>query len=249
MNLVLGAVSCLAFFLPAPAQGRVLPVEEMARKAEVAGVATVQDSRSRHDPRTGFIYTDHSLKFEEVWKGSPSDPFILTQAGGQVGDQRAAIAGHHFTFRPGERIVVFAVPSHLGNHVLIGIRQGLYRVEGDPAEPRVRRDTEARSGMTLAELREEVARALGRPRGVEPAPKAPAPSGTPPPSTSETAPGTGIPAPEMGERPPARDPQDTSPPEAGSASTPLAAAVLVLAAASALALGLRRKRKLDRKLS
>jgi hypothetical protein len=240
MNLVLAAVFGLAFFLPAPAQGRVIPVDEMARKADVAGVATVQDSRSRHDPRTGFIYTDHSLKFEEVWKGSPSDPFILTQAGGQVGDQRAAIAGHHFTFRPGERIVVFAVPSHLGNHVLIGIRQGLYRVEEDKPEPRVRRDTEARSGMTLAELREEVARVLGRDSGGDPAPRPPAPSGTPRPPGSESAP--------QAERPPSRPPHTAPPatPEEGLPSSALAAAALILAAAAAVAMGLRRKGKLHR---
>lgn len=239
MNFVLGTASCLAFFFPAPAQGRVLPVEEMARKADVAGVATVQNSRSRHDPRTGFIYTDHSLKFEEVWKGSPSEPFILTQAGGQVGDQRAAIAGHHFTFRTGERIVVFAALSSLGNHVLVGLRQGLYRVEEGKPEPRVRRDMEARSSLTLAELREAVARAIGRPPESAPLP-------TPPLETeSSTASGTESPPP-AGEPPSAKEPSAPSPPPVAGPSLPaLAAAAFVVAAAAILIAGLWRKGKRD----
>lgn len=239
MNLVGRAVYGLAVLLSAPAQGRVLPVEEMARKADVVGVATVQNSRSRHDPRTGFIYTDHTLRFEEVWKGTPSTPFILMQAGGQVGDQRAALPGHHFTFQPGERIVVFAVPSSLGNHVLVGLRQGLYRVEDAQPEPRVRRDTEARSSRTLAQLREEVARVIGRPSEGAPPP-------TPPPGTESPASPGAEPPPPAGRPPSAPGPPAPSrPPAAGPSFPALAAAAFVVAAAALLITGLRRKGKSD----
>ena len=220
---------------PSP-QVRPLPVEEMAREAAVAGVATVQSSRSRHDPRTGFIYTDHSLRFEEIWKGSPGSPFLLTQAGGQVGDLRAAIAGHHFTFRPGERIVIFATLSHLGHYTLIGIRQGLYRIEEEQPTPRVRRDTEARSAMTLAELREAVARALGKPLDNAPepaAPMSPRPSGPPDSPATETAPASPAPAAE-----PRTHPSSST---SNSWTPALAAATVLLAAGAALVLGFRKR--------
>lgn len=236
MNILPLAAAWAALLASGASQARTLPVEEMARDADVVGVATVQGSQSRHDPRTGFIYTDHTLKFEEVWKGSPSDPFILMQAGGQVGDQRAAIAGHHFTFRPGERIVVFASPSRLGHHVLIGIRQGLYRIEEGKPHPRVRRDTEARSSMTLAELRAAVARALGKSpdNPPEPAPPPKAPSSGPP-----AAPAAGT-APQSG-GPPVAPAPSPSPPASGRRGPALAAAAVLLAAGAAVLLGFRKR--------
>jgi hypothetical protein len=153
-----------------------------------------------------------------------------------VGDQRAAIAGHHFTFRPGERIAIFATLSHLGHYTLIGIRQGLYRIEEGKPHPRVRRDTEARSSMTLAELREAVARALGKSpdNPPKPAPPSKAPSSAPP---TPPAPGNDLPS---GGPPVVPAPPGPSP-ESDRLGPALAAATVLLAAGAAVALGFRKR--------
>lgn len=145
------------------ARARTLPVEEMAQRSAVIGVATVQSSTVRREPGNGMICTDHTLKFTEVWKGEAREPFILVQAGGQIGSDKVAIAGEHFTFKPGESIVVFATPRIPEHFHIIGLRQGLYRVKVGP-DPLVLRETERSAPvLPLRALKEQVYRTLGRP--------------------------------------------------------------------------------------
>ena len=159
-------------------RSRNLPVDEMVAKAEVVGVAVVQGSTVRQDPRNGMIYTDYSLKFGEVWKGTPSDPFLLTQAGGRIGDVAASIAGHEYTLEPGQKLVVFA-SLNLGRHVVIGIRHGLYRV-GEGTDPRLTRLSEASaSPLTLRQLKEQTYRIMGRSPDPVPPGGASTPAGVP----------------------------------------------------------------------
>jgi hypothetical protein len=147
----------------AAAKDETLPVDLLTAKAAVAGVATVQSSSARVNPANNMIYTDYVLKFSDVWKGEPGDSFILTRAGGQIGDRTVRIAHYDFKLNAGDPLVVFAGKNDMGEHVIIGIHQGVYRVDGD----NVRRVLEPRSGradpMTLLALRQEVFRASGRP--------------------------------------------------------------------------------------
>lgn len=206
----LGAITlalALAASSPALAQGgRVLPVDEMARNADVVGVATVDSALAHADSRTGFIYTDFHLTFSEVWKGDAGSNFILMKPGGEVGGRHASVPGHEYVMKPGEKVVVFATPSSLGNHVVIGLRQGLYRV-GPGADPLLFRVSEfpfglgKESPLTLQVLRDQVSAALGKPTeskpGVAPTETRPAPAAPamPAPTTPESRPVPPIPPP------------------------------------------------------
>lgn len=163
------------------AGGRVLPVEEMVRKSDVVGVAVVRSSAPRLDDRTGIVRTEFVLEFSELWKGTPGTPYIVWKAGGQLGERATAIAGHEYTLAVGEQIVVFAHPSTAGHNVVVGLRQGLYRVGSGPDRP-LYRVSEFPFGAgrtpttTLAQLKDKVYDIVGRPteRPTD-APRPPAP--------------------------------------------------------------------------
>jgi hypothetical protein len=131
-------VALIILALPAAAfpQGRArsLTVEEMAAQADVAGVASVQSLATRLETRTGMICTDFRLTFSEVWKGDPGREFVLVTPGGELPGRKLSVPGHEFELRVGETIVVFATASRFGNHVVIGLRDGLYRVGPTPAQ-------------------------------------------------------------------------------------------------------------------
>jgi len=167
----------------AQSRDRTMPVDDMVRQADVIGVATVQSASVREETRTGLICTDFRLSFSEVWKGDPGREFTLVKPGGQLPNgQKTTVPGHEFVLKPGEPVVVFASPSRLGNHNIIGLRQGLYRL-GSGENPAVFRVTEyplkagASSNLNLKSLKDEVWRALGRPAEL---PSAPSKSTLPP---------------------------------------------------------------------
>jgi hypothetical protein len=154
---------------------RPLPVDDMSRQAQVIGVATVVSAIPHVEPRNGFVYTDFRLNFSEVWKGDAGPAFILTKPGGTVGTNKGSVPGHEYVLKPGEQIVVFATPSDLGNHVPIGIHQGLYRIGKDEASS-LYRVTQfpfgpgKTSSLTLQSLKDEVYRSLGKPLDSRPGP-------------------------------------------------------------------------------
>lgn len=164
------------------------------------GVARVVDSSSFKSPQTGFIYTNYRLNFTEVWKGESSPGFLLTKPGGTVGTKKGTIPGHEYELNPGEEVVVFATPSTIGNHVPIGIHQGLYRVSREAGSP-VYPVSEYRTGpgtgstFTLQALKAEVYQALGKPVEFRPAPAAPSGSETPREAAAKADPGPEGPAP------------------------------------------------------
>jgi len=177
----------LALLLPlSPAfaqKVRPLPVDDMTRQSDVVGVATVISAIPHLEERNGFVYTDFRLNFSEVWKGQASPEFILMKPGGTAQGIKGSIPGHEYKLNPGEKVVVFASPSNLGNHVVVGIHQGLYRI-GKEANAPLYRVTQYPFGpgkdsdVTLQALKDEVYRSLGKP--VE---SRPSPDGATPPRT------------------------------------------------------------------
>lgn len=183
-----------------------LPVEDMARDARVIGVATVQAVQARKDESTGLVYTDYTLDFSEVWKGTPPNPFILAKAGGTLGAQRSAILGREYRLEVGESLVVFATES-LGNRfAVLGLRQGLYRI-GSGADPMLFRVSEfperrgESSSLRLGALRDQVFRVIPRP-GIpgahDPLPSGEASSTGKPPGDRSPSPTPALPLPESG---------------------------------------------------
>jgi len=198
----LGIPALQAGVLLAQTAGRPLPVEEMAQSAQVIGVATVRSAQTRKDVATGLICTDFTLAFAEVWKGSPSDPFILVKAGGTLGGQTSAIVGREYKLEVGESLVLFATRSLKETYAVIGLRQGLYRM-GEGADPLLFRVSDYPGGpgpgsnLRLGSLREQVFGILSRPRG-------PAPGETPTGDlgTTRIQPGGGAVSASFGESPP-----------------------------------------------
>lgn len=147
-----------------------IPVEEMARSAEVIGVAQVRSAQPRKDSTTGLIYTDFSLAFSEIWKGSPAQPFVMVKAGGTLEGRTSAILGREYKLEVGQSVVVFATRSQRDAYAVMGLRQGLYRMGGGP-DPLLFRVSEfpdgpgASSDLRLGKLRDQVFRILGRPVG------------------------------------------------------------------------------------
>ncbi|HZE97386.1 MAG TPA: hypothetical protein VE981_10200 [Planctomycetota bacterium] len=153
----------LSICLPARAQESGVSVDELSRKADVIGVATVGGVEIRENPDNHMVYTYYSLKFSDVWKGSPADPAVLMQAGGVLGNRTVAIAGRDYTLQPGQTFVLFARVSPLGPYVIIGINQGLYQL-GVGADRPLRRLSEPnafRLAVPLATLKREVCASLG----------------------------------------------------------------------------------------
>ena len=148
-------------------QQRIVPisVEDLSRKAEVVGVATVQSVRAREDRENGMIYTEAVLRFSEVWKGPRVEEFVLSQAGGAVGNQAVVAVGFNYRLGVGEEIVVFAVPSRGNSFTLVGMTQGLFRVGASPDKPLTRESERGRpkegGPLRLADLRSQVSRAIG----------------------------------------------------------------------------------------
>ncbi len=234
VDLICGTL-LLALLLPAlsPQNVRTLPVDDMSREAQVIGVATVVSATPHEEPRNGFVYTDFRLNFSEVWKGEAGPAFILMKPGGTVGSNRSRVPGHEYLLTPGEQIVVFATPSDLGNHVPIGIHQGLYRVAAEERSPLYRvtqfpfgpgKD----SALTLQSLKDDVYRALGKPLNARPAP---ADRRTPP----------GIPSHESAT--PQQESTSTVPPASSSAEGPRWMGILVAGLLLATVAGILLLRK------
>jgi hypothetical protein len=139
----------------------------MTQSATVVGVASILNQTVRQDPVSNMIYTDYQVHFSDVWKGDPSEPFLVTKAGGTLNGQTASILGRDYVLQNGDTLVFFVHPSLSGSvNVVIGIRQGLYRVlagqpptvwrvSGPPPSAKV-------VPLTLPELKEQVVRALGK---------------------------------------------------------------------------------------
>lgn len=174
----------------AAAQGRspFVPLEEMARDAQVIGVGTVQSSTARLEPKTGMISTDFTLSVTEMWKGEALTSVVLIKPGGKIGADALTIPGHEYDLKVGESVVFFAVAHKFGNYSVIGIHDGLYRV-GPGADPSLFHVSEYRQGagksspLTLSAFKDRVWRALGRPvepRAIPPPPIPPSKEGPAP---------------------------------------------------------------------
>lgn len=119
-------------------------IGELARRSEVVAIGDVLSASGARDRAGGEIQTRVELRIVETLKGAPGSTASFTQAGGQVGDQVATVAGA-VTFERGERVLVF-----------LERRDGSLRLT-DPFHGKFVVQRDARSG------RHEVVRATGAP--------------------------------------------------------------------------------------
>jgi hypothetical protein len=137
---------------------------------------------------------------------------------------------------PGDILAVFASDNDLGDHVIIGIHQGVFRIEPG-GENLVHRALETKfdrqAPMTLVSLREQVFRATGRPWTAPP--KLIVPSKTSKPF------GAAAPDPTMVPSAPASPPPTTAP-ESGRTSLGMFLVGLLIVAAVVAVFVLRKSK-------
>ena len=104
-----------------------LPVEALARQADMIVLGIVSQQESAWDAQHTAIHTDVSVVVERVLAGAPGDVVTLRVAGGIVGGMGMRTSNDP-VFQDGERVIVFlettAVPSSV-----VGLEQGKFTVK------------------------------------------------------------------------------------------------------------------------
>lgn len=113
--------------------GGLLSIPELTSRAEVIVIGGVVASQSEWDQSRRVIVTQVQLKVEEALKGAVSETGLsFFQLGGKVGDMVLAVPDTPI-FRPGERTLLFLARKREGSLEVIGLFQGKFCIERDPA--------------------------------------------------------------------------------------------------------------------
>lgn len=177
LPLHLAAMTLLLTVASAPAHGLSVvsrSFDELVSLAELVLVGTVTTSRSAYDPPEGqHIYTYFTLDNLEVVKGAwAQSQYTLRVAGGQVGDMAQVYSGLP-ELRLGERYVLFVRANNRDLFPVVGIDQGVYRVEIDAAGREVviqsRNENKPASSLTPQQTLRDLIRRIRTKLG-EPAP-------------------------------------------------------------------------------
>ena len=105
----LAAILTALTLIPERLQAATVPwidLEEMATRAEVIALGTVEKVESAWTPDGRMIVTTATIEIEKGLKGGPWRRVSIRIPGGRVGDQTMVASGAP-TFREGERLVVF----------------------------------------------------------------------------------------------------------------------------------------------
>lgn len=112
---------------PAPALGRRLSLDEIARNGRSVVVGTVLSSSTRWGANAKMIFTDYELSVDEVWKGEPRRFLVVSFAGGTV-DGKSIQVSHVPRLEVGATYVLslndLSRPWH---SPVVGAEQGLFR--------------------------------------------------------------------------------------------------------------------------
>lgn len=167
--LLLGAMSGVR-----AATLQYLSMDDMIAKstAIVRGRVGASSTTMQGPSGRGTIYTHYSIQVIETLKGSSSAAADVAVPGGSMGRLRQTFAGAP-TLRAGDEYVFFLWTSPSGLTQIIGLSQGLFTIQSDPAgkavasrpastEPMIGANgapvaDQARS-ISLADLRVEIAK-------------------------------------------------------------------------------------------
>ena len=109
---------------------RALTVAELAQAADVVALGSVRSLSCQRDEE-GRVFTRVRLDVDETWKGDIDHAeFTIVQAGGVLGARITKPRGQA-TFKPGERVLIFAALNRRGEGVILGLRQGKFTVRRD----------------------------------------------------------------------------------------------------------------------
>ena len=105
---------------------RTLPMEDLARKADMIVLGTVTQQASAWDAQHTAIYTDVTLAVERVLTGPPEEVVTFRVQGGRVGGIGMGTS-NDATFRDGERVIVF-LDTRADPSTVVGMQQGKFEV-------------------------------------------------------------------------------------------------------------------------
>ena len=131
------AALLLGAFLPDAVGTSMTPLSVAELEAESdlvlhGRVRAIATSRNQ----SGRIISRVRVEPIEVWKGTaPESGVVVTLAGGVLGTCRVVVDGQP-EYRPGEEVVLFLKRNPLGEAVTVGLAQGKFEVETDPATGR-----------------------------------------------------------------------------------------------------------------
>ena len=122
-----------------PARATVLPwmsLEEMALRADVIALGTVEAVEGAMSDDGRIIVTRVTLQVEKTLKGGPRARVTLEVPGGRIGD-RILIASGAPTFAKGDRAVLFLEGAPGGGRLsVVGWNLGRFEVRRDPQSGR-----------------------------------------------------------------------------------------------------------------
>ncbi len=131
------AAALLLACLPASAAIVVrVGVEELTDTATLVIRGRVLESKARWTPDHATINTYVRVAVDEVLKGSAGAEVVVTCFGGTVGEHRIPVRGVP-EFRKGETVVLFLWRNRRGELLPLGLNQGKFLVEKDPATGRL----------------------------------------------------------------------------------------------------------------
>lgn len=127
LGLVSGIVAVQA------TQGRVVPIEDLVRRADAVVHARVESVETRLGA-SGRQETRVELVPVDVWKGPSTNRVGLVLGSGVLGERWVQVVGEP-EYRPGEEVVVFAVNNERGEAVTLELTQGKFVVTRIPGNP------------------------------------------------------------------------------------------------------------------
>jgi hypothetical protein len=172
--------SLLALLLAGPALASTaiqMDLPALTRAASDVVRARVTGTRSAWTEDHRRIVTLVEMDVLETWKGAPKTRLTVLQLGGEIDGIGQAVSGVA-SLEPGQEVVVF-IERQGPVHRVVGLAQGVYRVERQTAAEGARAVPAALDGLELVTppggplqprralpltgLRDEVRKAAGRP--------------------------------------------------------------------------------------
>ena len=129
MSRLLLTFALLAFALPG-ATLQKLSFEEMVSKSTAIVRAKIGPPTGRQ--HGALVYSHHRISILETWKGNLGTSADIVVPGGQVGRLQQTVAGAP-RLPVGEELVLFLWTSPSGLTHVIGLSQGVFQLERDPA--------------------------------------------------------------------------------------------------------------------
>ena len=132
-GLALFLIAAAAISSPAAASVALrAEVEDLAETASVVADAVVLDHSASLDPAAGAISTSYRVRVTAALAGEVSGEIVVRVPGGRVGTVTQEMLGAP-ELEDGARVVLFLGPQADGARAVIGLNQGAFRVETDPA--------------------------------------------------------------------------------------------------------------------